>query len=122
MDMAGVCRTLKRQRLLRQLFPFVLSQHRQQGYHKANHSRKLFSESKSRATSVIYDLMKSQIDQASLGLSREYLIAKFEEPFVVAYHNYQIDLAVLFGASRDNAETAMRDVLDFETELAEVEI
>lgn len=62
----------------------------------------------------------TQIDQASLGLSREYLINKLAEPFVQAYHSYQVDLAVLFGADRSRAESEMREVLDFEIELAEV--
>lgn len=55
-----------------------------------------------------------------MGLNREYLIEKFEEPFVVAYHEYQVDLAVLFGAERTRAETEMAEVLEFEFELAEV--
>jgi hypothetical protein len=62
----------------------------------------------------------SQIDQANLGLSREYLIKKLDEPFVQAYHSYQVDLAVLFGAQRQRAETEMKAALDFEIELAEV--
>lgn len=55
-----------------------------------------------------------------MGLSREYLIKKLDEPFVQAYHNYQVELAVLFGAERARAESEMKDVLDFEIELAEV--
>lgn len=61
-----------------------------------------------------------QIDQASLGLSREYLINGLEEPFVKAYHDYQVNLAVEFGAERAFAEVEMRQALDFEIELAEV--
>lgn len=61
-----------------------------------------------------------QIDQASLGLSREYLVKKMDEPFVVAYHNYQIKLAELFGATSERAASDMREVLNFEIELAEV--
>jgi hypothetical protein len=68
---------------------------------------------------VIYDVFQ-QIDQASLGLSREYLINKLDEPFVVAYHSYQVDLAVMFGADRARAEAEMKDALNFEIELAEV--
>lgn len=45
---------------------------------------------------------------------------KFEEPFVVAYRDYQVDLAVLFGANRATAVTEMGQVLEFEFELAEV--
>jgi hypothetical protein len=63
-----------------------------------------------------------KIDQASLGLSREYLtdIRGINEPFVAAYHAYQVDLAVMFEADRARAETEMRAVLDFEIALAEV--
>lgn len=68
----------------------------------------------------IYNQSFSQIDQASLGLSREYLIKNVEEPFVQAYHNYQVDLAVMFGADRALAEIEMKEALDFEIELAEV--
>jgi neprilysin len=66
-----------------------------------------------------------QIDQASLGLSREYLIKKLEEPFVKAYLDYQVDLAVLFGgatADRARALTEMTAALEFEIELAEVRV
>lgn len=55
-----------------------------------------------------------------MGLNREYLIKKFEEPFVIAYRDYQVDLAVLFGADRTRAETEMAEVLEFEFALAEV--
>lgn len=61
-----------------------------------------------------------QIDHASLGLDREYLIRKFEEPLVQHYHDYQVDLAELLGASRADAEREMREVLDFEFLLADV--
>lgn len=61
-----------------------------------------------------------QVDQASLGLSREYLISGFDEPFVGFYHNYQVDLAELFGANRADAELEMSEVLEFEFKLADV--
>jgi hypothetical protein len=76
-----------------------------------------FIQSKIPTFEIFY---RSQIDQASLGLSREYLIKKLEEPFVAAYHRYQIDLAVLFKATPANAELDMKAALDFEIELAEV--
>lgn len=64
--------------------------------------------------------MSEQIDQAALGLSREYLIKGIENPIVKAYHAYQVDMAVLYGADRERAEKEMRDVLDFEFALANV--
>jgi hypothetical protein len=39
---------------------------------------------------------------------------------VKAYHSYQVDMAVLYGADRSRAEKEMRDVLDFEFALANV--
>ena len=63
-----------------------------------------------------------QIDQASLGLAREYLIEGLEEPFVKAYHEYQVDLAIAFEALEVLAEVEMRQVLDFETALARVRV
>lgn len=61
-----------------------------------------------------------QIDQAALGLSREYLIKGIENPIVEAYHSYQVDMAVLYGADRKRAEKEMREVLEFEFALANV--
>lgn len=61
-----------------------------------------------------------QIDQASLGLAREYLMLGITEPFVKAYHDYQIALAVAFGATQAAAEQEMAEILAFETELARV--
>lgn len=61
-----------------------------------------------------------QIDQASLGLAREHLLAGITDPFVRAYHDYQIALAVAFGAIQADAEQEMEEVLAFETELARV--
>lgn len=62
----------------------------------------------------------AQIDQAALGLSREYLIKGIENPIVKAYHSYQVDMAVLYGADRSRAEKEMREVLEFEFDLANV--
>lgn len=45
---------------------------------------------------------------------------KFNEPFVRFYHDYQVDLAVLLGANRVDAEREMMEVLEFEFKLAEV--
>ena len=61
-----------------------------------------------------------QIDQASLGLSREYLVKGMDEKIVVAYYKYMVDIAVLFGADRDRATKELKDSLDFEMSLANV--
>lgn len=61
-----------------------------------------------------------KIDQASLGLSREYLILNMTDRFLEAYHSYQVDLAILFGADPTRAAAEMREALDFEIELAQI--
>lgn len=61
-----------------------------------------------------------QIDQASLGLSREYLHKGFEDKLVKEYYAYQVDIAVIFGADRALAEKDMMDVLNFEINMANV--
>lgn len=55
-----------------------------------------------------------------MGLSREYLIKGMENPIVTAYHSYQVDMAVLYGADRNRAEIEMKNVLNFEFALANV--
>ena len=40
------------------------------------------------------------IDQASLGLSREYLINGPDDEDVNSYYNYMVNVAVLLGATR----------------------
>lgn len=65
-------------------------------------------------------LIVTQIDQAALGLSREYLIKGLDNPIVTAYHSYQIDMAVLYGADRKRAEKEMKEVLEFEFAIANV--
>lgn len=42
------------------------------------------------------------------------------EPFVQAYHDYQVDLAEQFGANRTLAEVEMMEALNFEIALANV--
>jgi len=58
------------------------------------------------------------IDQASLGLSREYLINGLEDDDVASYYNYMVSVAVLLGAPRERAEKELKESLLFEIELA----
>ena len=58
----------------------------------------------------------------SLGMDREYLIAGFDDENVQAYYSYMVDMAVIFGADRFNAELEMKDVLNFEMRLANVRL
>lgn len=61
-----------------------------------------------------------QIDQPGLGLSREFLVKGLNETLVQAYHSFQVDMAVLYGAERKDAEQDMLDVLNFEIAFANV--
>jgi neprilysin len=56
----------------------------------------------------------------SLGLDREYLINGLEDEYVQAYYSYQVDTAVIYGADRFSAELEMKEVLNFEIQLANV--
>lgn len=53
-------------------------------------------------------------------LDRDYLINGTSDLFVQAYHDYQVDLAVMFGAERSQAKKKMKEALEFELELAKV--
>jgi neprilysin len=53
-------------------------------------------------------------------LSREFLIKGTEEKLVKAYYNYQVDMAVLYGAEKGEAEKEIKEVLAFEIALANV--
>lgn len=63
-----------------------------------------------------------QLDQASLGLSREYLNRGFGDKLVQAYYEYMVDIAVLLGAERPRAEVELKESLEFEMKLANVSI
>jgi len=58
------------------------------------------------------------IDQASLGMSREYLINGMDDDDVTSYYNYMVNVAVLLGADRVKAEKELKESLLFEIELA----
>jgi len=62
------------------------------------------------------------LDQATLGLSREYLIKGLEDKDVKAYLDYQVGLATLLGADRDRALKEQTEALEFEIKLANVSI
>lgn len=62
------------------------------------------------------------MDQATLGLSREYLIKGLEDKDVKAYLDYQVGLATLLGADRDRALKEQTEALEFEIKLANVSI
>nr|CAH7760506.1 unnamed protein product [Callosobruchus chinensis] len=62
------------------------------------------------------------LDQASLGLRREFLTKGLEDKIVKAYYEYMVDIAVLFGADRDAAQEELRQSLEFEMKLANISL
>ncbi|KAL1452805.1 hypothetical protein WDU94_007000 [Cyamophila willieti] len=62
------------------------------------------------------------LDQATLGLSREYLVKGINEKLVNAYYRYMIDIAVILGANKDVATAELRDALEFEIKLANISL
>lgn len=60
------------------------------------------------------------MDQASLGLSREYLSKGFDDKIVQAYYSYMVDIAVILGANKTEATTELKESLEFEMQLANV--
>ncbi|CAH1980231.1 unnamed protein product [Acanthoscelides obtectus] len=62
------------------------------------------------------------LDQASLGLRREFLTKGLEDKIVKAYYDYMVDIAVLFGADRDTAQEELRQSLEFEMKLANISL
>ncbi|OWR48508.1 zinc metalloprotease [Danaus plexippus plexippus] len=62
------------------------------------------------------------LDQASLGLSREYLNRGFSDKLVQAYYEYMVDIATLLGAERAKAEVELKESLQFEMKLANISL
>ena len=77
--------------------------------------------------SVTADLRNStwrvlDLDQPSLGLSREILMRGLQDGQVGAYYTYMTELVTMLGAERKQAELQMLEVLIFETELANISL
>ncbi|CAH0557229.1 unnamed protein product [Brassicogethes aeneus] len=62
------------------------------------------------------------LDQASLGLRREFLIKGMDEKLVKAYFDYMVDISVMFGADRKRALTELKESLEFEIKMAEISL
>ncbi|XP_011689069.1 PREDICTED: membrane metallo-endopeptidase-like 1 [Wasmannia auropunctata] len=62
------------------------------------------------------------LDQASLGLSREYLLKGFYDKIVQAYYKYMVDIAIILGANPDRAHIELKESLEFEIKLANVSL
>lgn len=50
------------------------------------------------------------------------LLKGLDNPVVKAYHSFQVDMAVLYGADRERAEKDMKEAFEFETALANVSL
>lgn len=77
--------------------------------------------------SVTADLRNSSwrvldLDQPSLGLSREILMRGLQDGQVGAYFTYMTDVVTMLGADRKQAELQMLEVLIFETQLANISL
>lgn len=53
-------------------------------------------------------------------LQRKFFIKGLSEPSIQTYHRDQVKMAMAFGTERTRAEIEMREVIDFEIELAKV--
>lgn len=62
------------------------------------------------------------LDQAALGLSREYLSKGFDDKIVQAYYSYMTDIAVILGANKTDAKNELRESLEFEMKLANISL
>lgn len=55
-----------------------------------------------------------------MGLSRDMLLRGFQDNIIKAYHRYMVNVAVLLGANKTQAENDFAKVLLFEMFLANV--
>ena len=62
------------------------------------------------------------LDQPTLGISRDYLVAGLQHTEVAAYLAYMVDVATMLGADRQQAEVEMLEVVKFEMELANISL
>lgn len=62
------------------------------------------------------------LDQASLGVQREYLTKGLEDKIVKGYYKYMVDVAVTLGADKARAERELKESLDFEIKLANISL
>ena len=77
--------------------------------------------------SVSTDLKNSSwrtmdLDQPSLGMSREYLMKGLEDSDIQAYFTYMKDVAMLLGADQDSAEQEMLEVIKLEIDIANISL
>lgn len=61
-----------------------------------------------------------QIDRPNFGEPDKILLQGLEHPRVKAYFRFLTDVAVIFGATKNDSERELLDVIKFEMELAKV--
>lgn len=61
------------------------------------------------------------MDGATFGLESQFLLNGLDNANVKSYFDFMIDVAVIFGADRNNAIHELRDSLQFEINLAKVQ-
>jgi len=70
-----------------------------------------------------FETFRSQFDQTSLGLpTRDYFLQPSNAIYLEAYKNYLTRIAILLGASSDNANIDAEKLIEFETQLASARI
>ncbi|XP_076662918.1 M13 family metallopeptidase neprilysin 2 isoform X4 [Andrena cerasifolii] len=62
------------------------------------------------------------LDQASLGLSREYLSKGFDDKIVQAYFSYMVDISAILGADKNRSKSELKESLEFEMKLANISL
>ena len=63
----------------------------------------------------------SQLDQTHLGMpSRDYFLGEKDDKILRGYENFAKNVAKLLGATEDDAEEQIREMVDFEIKLANV--
>ncbi|XP_034935732.1 neprilysin-2-like isoform X2 [Chelonus insularis] len=77
--------------------------------------------------SISVDLKNStkrvlDLDQTSLGLSREYLTKGLDDKIVKAYYEYMVDIAIILGAEPERAKAELMESLLFEMKLANISL
>lgn len=69
----------------------------------------------------ILETPRSQFDQTSLGLpTRDYFLQPSNAIYLEAYKDYLMRIAILLGASLNNATIDAEELIEFETQLASV--
>ena len=58
--------------------------------------------------------------RAELSMNHKYLVEGLSNQRIQAYFSYMVDVAVILGANKEQAEKELFDVLKFEIEMAKV--